>query len=261
MNHRGGWALIKSTWFSWMQYRSFFFVLAFGWMVPPLVAMLVWLAAAGDGSLGGMNRAEFVAYYLILMLVNQFTYAQTNWTVGDVIRGGGLSHWLIRPISPLYQILSSEIAGKIVYLVFTIPVAFLLALLLRPQMQTSPSGGIFFVVALIFAWALRFLWGLWLALLAFWITRADSLLALQDSLVFILSGMIAPVALLPDFLQTAAKILPFYYMVGFPVEILTLSVREAALGLLVQGAWLLAAAVLTVVMWRTGLRRYSAIGG
>ncbi|PKO15263.1 MAG: hypothetical protein CVU39_11710 [Chloroflexi bacterium HGW-Chloroflexi-10] len=261
MNHRGGWALIKSTWFSWMQYRSFFFVLAFGWMVPPLVAMLVWLAAAGDGSLGGMNRAEFVAYYLILMLVNQFTYAQTNWTVGDVIREGGLNHWLIRPISPLYQILSSEIAGKIVYLVFTIPVALLLALLLRPQMQTSLSGGIYFVAALIFAWALRFLWGLWLALLAFWITRADSLLALQDSLVFILSGMIAPVALLPDFLQAVAKILPFYYMVGFPVEVLTLSGRKAALGLLIQVAWLLAAAVLTLVMWRKGLRRYSAIGG
>ncbi|PKO22186.1 MAG: hypothetical protein CVU38_10805 [Chloroflexi bacterium HGW-Chloroflexi-1] len=28
-NHRGGWALVKSTWTSWLQYRSFFFLLAF----------------------------------------------------------------------------------------------------------------------------------------------------------------------------------------------------------------------------------------
>ena len=28
-----------------------------------------------------MSRGEFVAYYLVLILVNQLTYAQTNWTV------------------------------------------------------------------------------------------------------------------------------------------------------------------------------------
>lgn len=37
MNHRGGIALIQATWASWLQYRSFFFVLALGWMIPPLI--------------------------------------------------------------------------------------------------------------------------------------------------------------------------------------------------------------------------------
>jgi ABC-2 type transport system permease protein len=47
MNARGGLALIKATWTSWVQYRSFFFVLAFGWMIPPLIYLLVWSTAAG----------------------------------------------------------------------------------------------------------------------------------------------------------------------------------------------------------------------
>ena len=263
MNHRGGFALIRSTWLSWMQYRSFFFILAFGWMVPPLVAMFVWTAAAGDGAVGGIERGAFVAYYLVLILVNQLTYSQSNWTVGDIIREGSLNHWLIRPLSPLYQILSSEIAGKVVYLVFTVPIVLVLVVLLKPQFTFSLNHFLVFWIALLFAWGLRFLWGLWIAMLAFWATRADALLALQDSMIFIFSGMIAPVAILPGALQKLAEFLPFRYMVGFPVEILTanLTSQQILIGITIQSVWLSIAALSSWIVWRKGLFRYSAIGG
>jgi ABC-2 type transport system permease protein len=120
-----------------------------------------------------------------------------------------------------------------------------------------------FLLSLILAWGLRFLWGYWLALLAFWFTRADALLALQDSLVFIFSGMIAPVSLLPGFLQDIAKFIPFRYMVGFPVEIFTnqLSWMEIGQGLIMQSIWLVVSFTLCSLLWKNGLRRYSAIGG
>ena len=263
MNHRAGLALIKSTWASWMQYRSFFFVLAFGWMVPPLVALFAWLAAAGEGELAGMNRGAFVAYYLALVLANQLTYAQTNWTLGDVIREGMLNAWLVRPLPALYQVLASEVAGKVVYMVFVIPVAGLLALALRPELQATAGQVALALLSLALAWALRFLWGCWLALLAFWSTRADALLAVQDSLVFLLSGIAAPVMLLPGALQTLARVLPFRYMVGFPVEILvqSLPAGEIAFGFALQAGWLALAAALTALVWRAGLRRYAAVGG
>ncbi len=263
MNHRGGLALIRGTWLSWMQYRSFFFILAFGWMVPPLVAMFVWMSAAGEGDVSGIQRSAFVAYYLVLILVNQLTYSQTNWTVGDIIREGTFNHWLIRPLSPLYQILSSEIAGKVVYLVFTLPIITILIVVLKPSFSFSVGQFLVFWLALLFAWGLRFLWGLWIALLAFWATRADALLALQDSLIFIFSGMIAPVAILPGFLLNLAEFLPFRYMIGFPVEILTanLSEQQILTGLVMQSFWLIIASLLSWIIYKKGMLRYSAIGG
>ncbi len=263
MNHRGGWALVQSTWYSWLQYRSFFFLLAFGWMIPPLIYLFVWSTAAGQGAIGGLNRGEFVAYYLALILVNQITYSQTNWTVGDVIRYGGLNPWLLRPIAPLYNVLSSEFAGKVVYMAFIIPVALILALILRPELHAGWEEILLFFLALILAWGLRFFWGYWLALLAFWATRADALLAVQDSLVFLLAGVVAPVPLLPAGMKTASIILPFRYMVGFPVEVLTgqLGPGDLALGFAVQAAWLAVALLLSHLVWRLGLRRYSAVGG
>ena len=47
INTRGAWALIRRTWASWMAQRGFFWLLAFGWMIPPLVYLFVWSAAAG----------------------------------------------------------------------------------------------------------------------------------------------------------------------------------------------------------------------
>lgn len=263
MNHRGGWALVKATWSSWLQYRGFFFVLAFGWMVPPLISMFIWSAAAGEGAVGGMDQPAFAAYYLAVILVNQLTYAQVNWTVGDVIRYGELNTWLLRPVPPLYNILSSELAGKIVYMIFTVPVVALLALLLRPAMEITARNAALFLASLVLAWALRTFWGLWVAQLAFWATRADALLAVQDSLVFLLSGVIAPVSLLPEAMQHIAMLLPFRYMIGFPVEVLAGSLRgeELLTGFAIQAGWAALAIGLAWSTWRQGIKRYSAVGG
>ena len=260
---RSGLALVRGLWLSWLQYRSFFFILAFGWMISPLIYLFVWSTAAGDSSIAGLTRGEFVAYYLVLIIVNQVTYAQTNWTVGDLIRYGQMNHILLRPIPPIYDALASEFAGKVVYLIFDFPIVALLALILRPEMDFHLINGLAFIPALFLAWALRFFWGYWLALLAFWATRADALLALQDSLIFLLAGQVAPVALLPGLMQTFAKILPFRYMVAFPVEVLTgqLPPAELLVGFAAQAGWLIIAFALYVILWRAGLRRYTAVGG
>ncbi len=263
MNWRGGWALIQRTWLSWMQHRGFFFLLAFGWMIPPLIYLFVWATAAGSESIEGFSRHEFVTYYLVLILINQLTYAQTNWTVGDLIRMGDMNRLLLYPMSPFLNTVASEVAGKTVMMAFVVPVTAVLAVVLRPELHASASDLLLFIPALAMAWVLRFLWGYWLALLAFWSTRADALLAVQDSLLFLLAGQVAPVALLPHILQSAAVLLPFRYMIGFPVEVLMggLSRTELLTGFVFQAGWLLVALILYQWVWRTGLRRYSAVGG
>ncbi|SRR5581483_2117277 len=263
MNLRGGWFLIKHTWMSWLQQPIFFFLLAFGWMIPTLIYLFVWYTAAAGKTIGGMTQHEFVGYYLVFALVSQLTYSQTNWTVGDRIRDGSLNFQLVRPISPIFHTVAAEVAGKVVYMTFVIPIACILALVLHPELHPTLSSSLLFLPSLILAWLLRFFWGYWLALLAFWTTRANALLGVQDSLTFLLAGQVAPIALLPSPLQSIARVLPFRYMVGFPVEVLTshLSTVELFTGLAYQVAWLLTSLILFIVVWRAGQQHYTAVGG
>lgn len=75
--------------------------------------------------------------------------------------------------------------------------------------------------------------------------------------------MVAPVGLLPGAMQTLARFLPFRYMIGFPVEVLTgrLSAGEVAFGFLAQAGWTALALGLSWLTWRAGIRRYAAVGG
>ena len=263
MTPRAALAVLRQTWLSWLADRSFFFLLAFGWMMPPLVYLFVWSAAAGNASLAGYSRGAFVAHYLILVVVNQLTYAQTNRTVGDVIREGHLGPQLLLPVSPMYTFVAQELAGKAVYLLFVVPVTAVLALVLHPELRLTPVAALAFVPALLLAWLLRFLWGFALADLAFWATRADALLGLQNALIFLLSGQVAPIALLPSALRAVAMVLPFRYMLSFPVEVVTghLSGPDVGIGFALQAGWCLLAYVAWRATWQQGLRRYTSVGG
>lgn len=263
MNLRVGVGLIQRTWLSWMQYRGFFFLLAFMWMIPPLIYLFVWMTAAGGNEISGYSKGEFVGYYLVLIIVNQLTYSQTNWTVGDQIRSGTMNIHLLRPISPIFDAVASEIAGKVVYMVFVVPVTLILGFVLHPELSITWRSASFFGLALILAWGIRFFWGYWIALLAFWATRANALLAVQDSLTFLLAGQVAPVALLPGVMKAIAKVLPFRYMIGFPVEVLTggLSYQEILEGFCFQLGWLIFTIAVFIIIWRKGTKQYSAVGG
>lgn len=260
---RGGIALIRKSLFSYMASRGFFWTLAVSWMMGPLVFLFVWLAAAGNGSIGGFMKQDFIFYYLSLILVNQLTYPTSHWIIGENIQLGTMSAWLMRPLPVIYEAVASDIALKVVCMPVVILLVGVLGIFLGYGSGIAPIHALLFVPALVMACVLRFLFAYAMALLAFWTQKIDSLLSVNDTLIFLLAGQAAPTLLLPGVLGTASFYLPFRYMLGFPVEILTgvLPAPEIITGLLIQAAWLLAAVLMQRLIFRHGVRRFTAIGG
>jgi ABC-2 type transport system permease protein len=81
--------------------------------------------------------------------------------------------------------------------------------------------------------------------------------------LWFMAGQVAPTALLPGPLQTAARVLPFRYMVAFPVELLLgrSDAPQIVQSFAMQLLWLLLAFGGYHLLWRVGLRHYSAVGG
>src|SRR2546423_518216 len=110
--------------------------------------------------------------------------------------------------------------------------------------------------------ARSFIFGYIIATLAFWATRMRTANTLWQRASFVFAGSIAPVALMPGWLQTMTYGLPFWYMVGAPTEILqgTVSPERAAFILAGQTVWVVVLYAGFRVMWRRGVRAYSAVG-
>jgi ABC-2 type transport system permease protein len=118
------------------------------------------------------------------------------------------------------------------------------------------------VPALVLAFLIRFLVEWTLAQSAFWTTRVSAINQAYYVPLLFLSGQIAPLSLFPPSIQILASVLPFRWMIGFPVELLTgeLSPVQGCIGLGTQIVWLALSLALVRIVWRAGVRVYSAVG-
>jgi ABC-2 type transport system permease protein len=100
-------------------------------------------------------------------------------------------------------------------------------------------------------------------MLAFWTSRLDAINQGYFVIVLFFSGRLAPLDLFPQLVQRAADILPFRWMLAFPVELLLgrLTPRELLIGLGAQLFWLIAGYLFVHFIYRAGIRRYAAFGG
>ena len=246
------------------QYRASLFIWMIGHVLEPLVYLIVWsvVATSEGGSVGDYTKTQFAAYFIVLMLVNDVTYTWIMYEFEYRIRHGSLSFALLKPVHPIHSDIADNVSSKVITLPFMVLIAVVLAVIFHPALSPPPWAIGVFVPALLLAFLVRFLLEWTLAQAAFWTTRVSAINQTYFVLLLFLSGQIMPLTLLPHPVRIVAEILPFRGMVGFPVELLLgrLTPAEALTGLGIQAAWVIIGLVLLRVVWRAGVRVYSAVG-
>jgi ABC-2 type transport system permease protein len=254
----------KTTTAMMFQYRASLLIWMIGQVLEPLIYLVVWSTVSNTlgGNVGNYTTAQFAGYFLVFMVVNQITYTWIMFEFEYRVREGMLSFALLRPVHPIHSFIADNLSSKLITLPIMMAIAIALAIVFSATMSLTWIGLAFFIPALLLAFLIRFLLEWTLALAAFWTTRVSALNRAYFTLMLFLSGEIAPLSLLPAPIQTAASISPFHWMLGFPVEILLgrLTVTESILGIGIQVIWLLAALLLVNVVWKAGIRVYSAVG-
>jgi ABC-2 type transport system permease protein len=254
----------KTTFATMVQYRASLFIWMISSVLEPLVYLIVWstVSNGSGGSVGSYTAGGFAAYYIAFMLVNQVTYTWVMYEYEYRVRQGSLSFALLKPVHPIHSDISDNLSSKLITLPVLLVVAGGLALAFHPTASLRLWAVLAFLPALALAFLVRFLLEWTLALAAFWTTRVSAINQIYFLLMLFLAGQIAPLTLFPGWIQVVADILPFRWMLGFPVELVLgrLTTLQALEGLGAQVAWVALSLLIIRAVWRAGVRVYSAVG-
>jgi ABC-2 type transport system permease protein len=256
-------AWLKLAVISQAQYRLSLVFWLIHRLIEPIIYLSIWtaVARANGGAVEAYHIQDFINYYVVSLVVNHLTYTWHIAWYDYLIRSGDIAALLLRPTHPIHADIADNLASKIQTVLVMLPTLALVAILYQPilDLRWLPA----FLVAVLLAFATRFLVEYALGLLAFWTVRVNAISQLYYTAGLFLSGKLAPFPLLPKAIQSIALCLPFYWMFGFPIEILLgqLDTTEILRGYLIQALYITISSLFIDCLWRAGIRRYTAVGG
>ena len=256
-------ALLRVGFAGAVAYRAEFLIWMFSTNMP-LVMLAIWSAVEREGPIAGYSQNGFTAYYLCTLLVRLLTGSWVVWELTMEIRQGTLALRLLRPIHPLIAYSAENLAAVPLRGVIAIPLAaLLLAFAGRDSLSHDPLCWLMLPPAMLGAWLLTFLVMSFVGSLSFYVESAMSLFEAWLGLSAVLSGYLIPLDLFPEAIGRVARVLPFRFLLSFPVELLLGRLTPLhALGLLaVQWTYVAFAFLAVLAIWRAGMRRFGAYGG
>ncbi len=245
-----------------VAYRAEFLIWALTTNMP-LVMLAVWHTVTADAPVGRWGQPQFVAYYLLTMVVRLITSNWVMWEITMEIRQGTLGMRLLRPIHPVLHYSAEQLAAVPMRLVFVTPVLVVLVFVAGGQLSVDPAIILMGLLAVVGAWLLQFFLMVVLGMCTFYVESAFGLFEVWMAVHAILGGYLVPLELYPPWLRAVTDVLPFRAMLAFPVEVfMGLHDRAAVLSQLgLQWGYVVLFAVLGHLMWKAGLRRFAAFGG
>jgi ABC-2 type transport system permease protein len=254
-----------------MTYRGDFLLATIFRFLPMVTTILLWQAiydgsGGRDRELAGFRYNEMIAYLLLTHISRMFS-SMPGLAAGIAreVREGTLKRYLLQPIDMIGYLLSYRVAHKIAYIVTSSLPYALLFFILRDAFDRLPGPATLgaYAASLILGFVVGFFFETCVGMVGFWFLEVTSLLYIVMTLNFFISGQMMPLNLLPEPWFRLLRILPFQYMAYFPAAVFLGKVTgdELWLGLLGALLWAAFFIVLARVLFRMGLRRYSAFGG
>ena len=188
-----------------------------------VITVAFWRAVfAGRATVGGLMAAQTLNYVMLARIFHDGAYATSMLReFGGMMREGGIQIALLRPLDFQASLYVQKLALLGLNVVMRFPLAFVAWLLFGLQLPADPVVWVAAAVSLLLGCTVMFGFDWILACAAFYTTDAWGLATARQGLVLFFSGMLLPLAIMPEWLRTIASILPFSQAVYLPVSILS----------------------------------------
>jgi len=249
-------------------YRWNFLLRSLFGLVPLAGSVLIWKAIFSQrgADVAGYDYKAMVWYFLLTTLVdNLITPTEDEWQIAADIREGQINAFLVKPFNYLGYRFSLYASYRLLYTIMTLAPVAVLVWFFRGfvVLPASPVTWMLTGVSLAMAGLIQFFIAYSLAMMAFWILEISTIVFILYSFEYFLSGQTFPLDIMPAWIQSTLRILPFSYELFFPISIFLGKVRGGDLwsGLAIQTGWLLITWFAAHTMFSRGVRHYQAVGG
>ncbi|MDT7571707.1 MAG: viologen exporter family transport system permease protein [Actinomycetota bacterium] len=215
-------------------------------------------AEAHGGSIAGYTAVALTWYLATSEAVTVSLNARLIEDIGVEIDDGTVATEMLRPVPVLVIRVAAEVGRTLPRLLACAVAGVGVAWLLGGAPPDLAALGLA-APAMVLAVSCNLVAMHAFAAAGFWLRDTRSAWFLYQKLVFLLGGMLIPLEVLPDAVQSVAWALPFMAMAYAPARLASGHVEP--LLLLVQLGWLIVLGVATRAVFAAGERRLQAVGG
>ncbi|MBE0700034.1 MAG: ABC-2 family transporter protein [Anaerolineaceae bacterium] len=225
------------------------------------------LLVALYGSRGEVNQLSLqgaITYVAVSQAMIAFLFIFGTYDVMATVYSGSIGADLLKPLHLFNFWMARDLGRALVNFVGRgVLLVALFALVYPLQLPQRLWQWLGFTAALGLGWLLSFTWRFLVNLAAFWTPDARGVGRVAYTFSQLLSGFIMPLRLYPDWFTDLCKLTPFPSLFNTSTEIFLglLSGKELWLALLNQAAWLVGLGLLTLWLYRGGVRRLVIQGG
>lgn len=260
------WVFIKAEIQKMLEYRGDMIIWTLSSAITPLVGLAIWLAISSSGVQLIFNKSDLIIYFIAIIWMQMITSTWGSYFIQESIFRGEFSKYLIRPFTLIEEYLANNLSEKFFKLIITTCLTIILFILLHKSIDIIPItflSFILFLPSLFMAFCIAFLFDMIIGISTFWVHENDVFKNIFGMVDQFFSGRLIPLAFLPVLILGAAHILPFRYMLSFPVEVLLNKVvgLDLVFGFVMQTLWFLLVVLAYRILYAKGVKIYQGYGG
>lgn len=227
-------------------------------MVTPIAMIFVFSGIGSTGQIG-LSQSQIVSYFLLTSLLYLFLNSNIDDFLKQLIQEGTIVNYLTKPLSLIKVALIRDLSWRIGKLVTGLPIIILLIVIYPPTSQPLNSNNpLLIITTVIIGYSLAFLISFSLGVITFWLEEVWGLQNLKYVLFLFLGGVALPYQMFPPLWQKILYCSPFPYLISWPLRIgLSGNILKEFITALL---WLFIFLWLTKIVYRLGIKKYSAMG-
>jgi len=257
------WIIFKNSLQINFTYRFNFFASIFYEGLSLVVFAYIWLSIyRGGGVMGDYTLSGLMFYYVVAVFIRLLiSGTDVGWTIGDEIREGGISIYLVAPISYIKMHLAKSLGSIFARLVVFLPIFLYILFFVKKDKFNFLVMFVFFV-SLSLGYMINFVIGYLVGISTFYFGFVMGLNFTTQKIVQFFSGMMVPLGLLPLFWQKIASFLPFRFIVYLPNRIIANNTSYLEIGkeLMIGLIWLIGLLIFAKLVHKGGLKRFEGEG-